>query len=171
MQAPDVLHARPHWWVATLPYDAFADHATGVLILPLSAEEPLDFTERALQPQQWTRTGVMTPIFETRLDAEQWVHTFREHNVERPLPWEKYAALKMTPRQIEDGLLRRRRMQTPPPSYHIIPVPVAHEIAAEFFEIYHGGFANRMSRPARGDLPAQIFALEHMDTPPNPEIV
>lgn len=160
-RAAALLKSLPHWWVAFRANSDVQPHpAVGGDVLPISSHEPLDPRERGLRPEQWSRVGVMTPVFEAQEDAVRWAEAFAEHHPEWPTLFDKYKPVAMTPDQARRALMRPHLWKRPPPSSHVVPVPVKREWADEFFRIYHDSMR---ADPVRGHGPPQAFLMLRME--------
>lgn len=165
MHPADVIAARRYWWVAYRANSVVQPHpAIGGAILPLSPEEPMLPHERALPPTRWTKVAIATPIFETKEDAERWIAAWRECHPEVVDLWDKYGPITMTPTQIRDALAMPHRHDDPSTREHFVPLPVVHELAEEFFRLYHDG---HQRGPLHAHGPAKEFALHHIGTAPD----
>lgn len=161
MNSQDVLDARPHWWAAFQAYDQVQEHpATGGRILPLSSPEPLD--------DKGLHMGTMTPIFETKEAAGQWIAAFREGHPDTVDLWDKYGPVMMSPKQLRDAFIGIHKLREPYPTEHIVPIPIVHEVLLEFFKRYSEGMKKD---PVRGHADAQNFAMRHRHLQPNPELI
>lgn len=151
MNALEKLKSRPHWWVAYHGFGTETDApATGGRVLPISAKTPAIINRSSAEL-------VLTPIFETRPDAEAFVAEFRAQHPNIIDLWEKFGPVMMTPKQVEECLLGE----------HCVPIMIYHAVIEEFIRRYVNGYI-----AGNGPGPAAHYGLHMMQTTdPDPAVL